>query len=177
MLENVLGTPTPPAPPNVPALEDSSGKFGDRTPSLKELLAAHRDSALCSSCHSRMDPLGLALENFDALGVWREKENGQPIDASGQLITGESFRDFRDLRKIIANDRREDFYRCVAQKMLVYALGRGTEYYDEYALDLLVERLINRDGRFEELIYGIVESAAFQRQRPTATTEKVANVP
>ncbi len=177
VLENILGTPTPPAPPNVPALEDSSGKFGDRTPSLKELLAAHRESALCSSCHSRMDPLGLALENFDALGVWREKENGQPIDASGQLITGESFRDFRDLRKIIASDRREDFYRCVAQKMLVYALGRGTDYYDEYTLDLLVQRLMNNGGRFEELIYGIVESAPFQRQRVLEAAEKVVSRP
>jgi hypothetical protein len=81
------------------------------------------------------------------------------------LITGESFRDVRDLRKIIATDRREDFYRCVAQKMLVYALGRGTDYYDEYSLDLLVERLIEHGGKFEELVYGIAESPPFQRQR------------
>ncbi|MCU0709622.1 MAG: DUF1592 domain-containing protein [Pirellula sp.] len=165
ILENVLGTPTPPAPPNVPALEDSSSRFPGREPSLKELLAVHRESALCSSCHSRMDPLGLALENFDALGVWRTEENGQAIDASGQLITGETFRDFRDLRKIIASDRREDFYRCVSQKMLVYALGRGTEYYDEVTLDRLVDRLMTREGKFEELIYGIIESPPFQRQR------------
>lgn len=165
ILENILGTPTPPAPPNVPTLEDTSSKFGDRQPSLKELLAVHRDSPLCSSCHSRMDPLGIALENFDALGVWRESEHSQPIDASGQLITGEAFRDFRDLRRIITHERREDFYRCVSQKMLVYALGRGIDYYDEYTLDILVERLISNRGRFEELIYGIVESAPFQRQR------------
>lgn len=165
VLENVLGTPTPPAPPNVPALEDSSNKFDGREPSLKELLAAHREDALCSSCHSRMDPLGIALENFDALGAWREKEKDQPIDASGQLITGEKFQDFRELRKIIATERREDFYRCISQKMLVYALGRGIDYYDEYTLDLLVEQLTSHSGKFEELIYGIIQSPAFQRQR------------
>jgi len=165
VLENILGTPTPPAPPNVPALEDSSSKFQGREPSLKELLAAHREDALCSSCHSRMDPLGIALENFDALGAWREREKDQPIDAGGQLITGESFRDFRDLRRIIATDRREDLYRCIAHKMLVYALGRGIDYYDEHTLDIVVERLMSHGGKFEELIFGIVESPPFQRQR------------
>jgi hypothetical protein len=112
-----------------------------------------------------MDPLGLALENFDALGAWREMEKDLPIDAAGQLITGETFRDFRDLRKIIATERREDFYRCISEKLLIYALGRGTDYYDEYTLDLLVERLMERGGKFEELVSGIVESPPFQRQR------------
>lgn len=167
ILENILGTPAPPAPPNVPALEDAAKHFPGREPSLKELLASHRDSPLCASCHARMDPLGLALENFDALGVWRNHDKEQPIDAAGQLITGESFRDFRDLRRIIARERREDFFRCVAQKMLVYALGRGTEYYDEDTLDHLVDRLSANGGRFRELILGIIESAPFQRQRPS----------
>lgn len=171
LLENILGTPTPPAPPNVPALEDAADRFKGREPSLKELLAAHREASLCSSCHSRMDPLGLALENFDALGVWRDQEKDQPIDASGQLITGESFRDFRDLRRIIATERREDFYRCISQKMLVYALGRGTEYYDEVTLDRLVERLMNQQGHFRELIHGIIDSAPFQRQRRAPALE------
>jgi hypothetical protein len=82
------------------------------------------------------------------------------------LITGESFRDFRELRQIIARERREDFFRCVAEKMLVYALGRGTEFYDEDTLDHLVDRLSANDGRFRELILGIIESSPFQRQRP-----------
>lgn len=168
ILENLLGTPTPPAPPNVPALEDSTSKFQGREPTLKELLAAHRESALCSSCHSRMDPLGIALENFDALGVWRETEKNQPIDASGKLITGEPFQDFRDLRKRIAVDHREDFYRCVTQKMFVYALGRGVEYHDEHAIDLVVDQLLQQNGKFQEMIFGIIESAPFQRQRKTA---------
>jgi hypothetical protein len=81
------------------------------------------------------------------------------------LITGEKFRDFRELKRIIATDRREDFYRCIAHKMLVYALGRGIDYYDEFTLDMLVERLASRGGKFDELILGIVESPPFQRQR------------
>ncbi|MEQ1827198.1 MAG: DUF1592 domain-containing protein [Pirellula sp.] len=168
LLENVLGTPTPPAPPNVPALEDSASKFPGREPTLAEVLAAHRESALCSSCHSRMDPLGIALENYDALGIWRDKDKEQPIDAGGQLITGEKFKDVRDLRRILATERREDFYRCVSQKMLVYALGRGIDYYDEYTLDTLVGRLNANEGKFQELVFGIVNSTPFQRQRPAA---------
>ncbi len=165
VLENILGTPTPPAPANVPALEDAAGRFGGREPSLRELLAVHRESALCSSCHSRMDPLGLALENYNALGMWRDKENNQTIDGAGQLITGEKFSNIQELRKIIANERAEDFYRCLAQKMLTFAIGRGMEYNDEHTLDKLVSDLVNNQGKFRTLIHGIVHSDAFQRQR------------
>ena len=91
-------------------------------------MALHRAKPLCSSCHSRMDPLGLALENFNALGLWREKESGQPIDASGRLITGESFHDVRDLKRILKDRHRLDFYRCLTEKLLTYALGRGLDY-------------------------------------------------
>ncbi|MEO1065626.1 MAG: DUF1588 domain-containing protein, partial [Actinomycetota bacterium] len=90
VLENLLGTPPPPAPPNIPELEAAADEFGDREPTLRELLAAHRDSPLCASCHNRMDPIGLALENFDALGRFRESERDTPIDPSGVLISGES---------------------------------------------------------------------------------------
>ena len=173
VLENILGTPSPPAPPNVPSLESSTSRFGDHEPTLRELLAAHRESALCSSCHSRMDPLGLALENFDALGRWRENEAHEPIDASGILITGESFRDVRELKKILREHHATDFYRCVTQKMLTFAIGRGLDYTDEHAVDLIVNRLQNNDGRFSELINGVIESAPFQKIRtaPVTTAE------
>ena len=171
ILENILGTPTPPAPPNVPALEDAAGRFGGREPSLRELLAVHRESALCSSCHSRMDPLGLALENFNALGMWRDTEKGLPIDAEGQLITGEKFSNIQDLRRIIANERSEDFYRCISQKMMTYALGRGLEYYDEHTMDQLVYDLRDNQGKYRTLIQGIVHSAPFQRLRPKADNQ------
>jgi hypothetical protein len=112
-----------------------------------------------------MDPLGLALENFNALGMWRDKDHDQPIDTSGQLITGESFQNVRDLKKILVEKHRLDFYRCLTEKMLTYALGRGLEYYDEYTVDRIVEQLDSHDGRLSVLINGIVESAPFQRRR------------
>ena len=165
ILDNLLGTPSPPAPPNVPELAEAAKKFGDREPTPRELLAAHRESALCSSCHSRMDPLGLALENFSAVGTWRTEEKGTPIDASGQLISGESFNDVRELKRVLRENRASDFYRCLTQKMLIFATGRGLEYTDEHTVDLIVARLEAGDGRFKELIEGIVLSAPFQKRR------------
>ena len=97
VLDNILGTPPPPPPADIPQLEESEKGFKDREPTLREVLAVHRENVLCSSCHSRMDPLGLALENFNALGMWREQERKQPIDAAGKLITGESFNNIREL--------------------------------------------------------------------------------
>jgi hypothetical protein len=162
LLDNILGSPPPPPPPDVPALEDAAvGK--DAT--LRESLKAHRTQALCSSCHSRMDPLGLALENFNALGRWRDKERGRPIDASGQLLTGETFTNVRELKRILVNQRRLDFYRCLTEKMLTYALGRGLEYYDVQAVDEIVARLEQSHGRPSVLLQGVIESAPFQKRR------------
>lgn len=165
VLENILGTPAPPPPGNVPDLEDSAGRFGDREPTLRELLAVHRESALCSSCHARMDPLGLALENFNALGMWRDSEHDQAIDSSGQLITGETFQDVRELKRILREDHADDFYRCVTEKLLTFALGRGLDYADAQTVDIIVDRLQRSDGRFSELLNGVIESTPFQRQR------------
>jgi hypothetical protein len=166
-LDNILGTPAPPAPGGVPELEEAAKQFEDREPTLREVLERHRQDALCASCHARMDPLGIALENFNALGMWRESENDQPIDASGELITGESFQDIRALKTIIKTAHRSDFYRCLTEKLLTYALGRGLDYYDEQTVDLIVEQLEAREGRFSVLLNGIVESAPFQRRRET----------
>ena len=116
-----------------------------------------------------MDPLGLALENFNALGLWREKENGQPIDASGRLLTGESFHDVRDLKRILKERHRLDFYRCLTEKLLTYALGRGLDYDDVETVDQIVERLDREGGRFSALLMGVIESAPFQKRRDVAT--------
>ena len=120
---------------------------------------------MCSACHTRMDPLGLALENFNALGGWREAELKQPIDASGQLITGEPFHDVRDLKRILKERHRLDFYRCLTEKMLTYALGRGLEYDDVETVDRIVERLDQAGGRFSALLMGVIDSAPFQKRR------------
>ncbi|MCA9194673.1 MAG: DUF1592 domain-containing protein [Planctomycetales bacterium] len=175
ILENILGTPTPPAPPNVPELDAAKERFAGREPSLKELLEVHRESALCASCHSRMDPLGLALENFNAIGGWREAEFGETIDASGQLITGEKFDGVQQLKQLLVNERRKDFYRCFTQKLLVYALGRGLEYYDEHTVDSVVQELDQQDGHFSVALSKIVQSAAFQRSRFEQADEQLTS--
>src|SRR5881398_240134 len=133
--------PPPPPLPDVPLLEQSEKEFKDHEPTLREVLELHRNKPLCSSCHNRMDPLGLALENFNAMGMWREKERGQPIAAAGTLITGEPFHDIRYLKGILKEQHRLDFYRCLTEKLLTYALGRGLEYYDVETVDRIVQRL------------------------------------
>jgi mono/diheme cytochrome c family protein len=165
ILDNVLGVPPAPPPPDIPALEEATDAAGGQPPTLREALAIHRGKPLCSSCHNRMDPLGLAFEHFNALGRWRDKERQQPIDAAGQLITGESFRTVRELKRILVTNHRRDFYRCLTEKLLTYALGRGLEYYDVEVVDEIVSRLEKADGRPSALLAGVIEAAPFQRRR------------
>ncbi len=168
VLENILGTPPPPAPPDVPELEEARKQFAGREPKLSEMLAAHRGSPLCHSCHSRMDPLGLAFENFNALGGWRDTEAHQPIETAGQLATGERFANLAELKRVLARDRRADVYRCLAEKVFTYALGRAALPGDAHTLDAITDRLLARGGRATELLLGVIESPAFQRRRPLA---------
>lgn len=166
VLDNFLGTPAPPAPPNIPELEEVAAHVG-ANPTMREMMQIHRDSPDCRGCHARMDPIGLGLENFDALGRYRKQENNKPIDAGGELLTGEKFRDVTQLKKILAGSRKQDFYRCLSEKMLTFAVGRGVEYYDTTTIEELVHRLHQKDGQLRELILGIVESAPFQQRRGT----------
>ena len=168
ILDNIIGCPTPPPPPNVPQLEESEKHFKDHEPTLREVLEVHRSDALCSSCHSRLDPLGLGFEHFNALGMWRERERGQPIDSNGTLITGESFDDIHQLKHILLDSYRHDFYRCLTEKLLTYALGRGLTYDDVDSVDQIVDRLDQNDGIMSTLLNGIVDSAQFQRRRNEA---------
>jgi len=177
VLDNILGAPTAPPPPDVPLLEEAEKQFKDREPTLREVLELHRNKPLCSSCHSRMDPLGLALENFNALGMWREQERGQPIDAAGKLITGESFGDIRELKRILKTRHRLDFYRCLTEKLLTYALGRGLEYYDAETVDRIVARLDRENGRFSAMLMGIIESNPFQKRRNHSAASDAAPAP
>ena len=166
ILENILGTPPPPPPPDIPSLESSEQTADGHEPSLRETLAKHREAPLCFSCHNRMDPLGLALENFNAMGLWRDKEKGQPIPViPGQLATGEAFADVRDLKHILVTERRLDFYRCLTEKLLTYSLGRGPEVGDISTVDAIVEKLESSSGKFSTLLMGIIESPAFQQRR------------
>ena len=174
ILDAILGTPPAPPPPNIPALEDAASPEKLRQMTLRENMALHASNPLCASCHSRMDPLGLALENFNALGQWRTSEMNHPIEPAGQLITGEKFTDIRGLKRILATDRRQDFYRCVSEKLFTYALGRGVEYSDTEIIDQLVAQLEASGGRPSVLIRGIIASAPFQQRRRRASTEAFA---
>ncbi|HSH95323.1 MAG TPA: DUF1592 domain-containing protein, partial [Roseimicrobium sp.] len=163
VLENILGTPAPPAPPNVPTLEEAK-KSGSKM-TMREMMVIHREKPLCAACHQRMDPIGLGLENFNALGMWRDQEDGLPIDSAGQLITGEKFNNVAELSKILASTRRMDFYRCISEKLLTYALGRGPEYYDATTIEKMAEQLEADGGKLQNLVVGIVQSAPFQKRR------------
>lgn len=167
VLDNVLGMPSPPAPPDVPALEDSREDSEKLT--FREQLARHRADPGCASCHDRMDPLGLGLENFDSIGRWRTEDDGLPIDSSSQLSSGESFSDIRELREILVQKRRL-FYRCLTRKLMTYALGRGIEYTDTPQIEAIVDTMMAEEtggdrARFSRLLMGIVESPQFQMRR------------
>jgi mono/diheme cytochrome c family protein len=168
ILDNILGTPPPPAPPDVPSLEEAgTGQDGEEL-ALREALALHREKPLCSSCHDRMDPLGLAFENFNALGAWRDQELGRPLPpVEGRLVTGETFSSVQELKRLLVTERRQDYYRCLTEKVLTYALGRGPEPCDTTTVDEIVGRLEESGGRFSTLLTGIIESPAFQKRRRT----------
>ena len=172
ILDNILGTPAPPAPADIPDLEESAQKLAGNEPTLREVLELHRKQPLCNSCHSRFDPLGLGLENLNAFGAWRETDNSQPIEVSGQLITGETFSDVRELKTILRTSRRMDFYRCLTERLLTYALGRGLRYYDDITVEDIARQLETSGGRFSVLLNGVIRSAAFQRTRPTPSNER-----
>jgi hypothetical protein len=159
LLENILAAPMPPPLPNVPALE-SSNKEGKPLP-VREMLEAHRANPVCASCHVRMDPLGLSLENFDAIGQWRTTDAGRPIDASGVLLDGTKVNGPRDLRQALMAQKTQ-FAAAVTEKLLTYALGRGLEYYDAPAVRA-IDRSAAADGyRWSSLMLATVKSAPFQ---------------
>lgn len=165
ILDNILGIPPLPPPPNIPPLEDAMKNLTNHVPTLRETLAVHRENSLCASCHDQMDPLGLALENFNAMGMWRSQEFNQPIDVSGKLVTGETFSDVQELKRTLVENHAEDFYRTLVEKMLTYALGRGLDYYDVETVDQIVARIEKSGGKPSALLAGIIESAPFQKTR------------
>jgi len=163
VLENLLGTPPPPPPPNVPKLTEAAKQGA--SPTMREMMEIHRKNPDCRGCHARMDPIGLGLENFDALGRFRKTEAGKPIDTAGELVTGEKFTGVAALKTILADKRRPDFYRTLSEKLLTYAIGRGVEYYDSTTIEQLSSHLEKNDGKLTELIHAITTSAPFQLRR------------
>jgi hypothetical protein len=162
LLETILGTPPPPPPPDVPALQDRGE--GGKLASVRERLERHRSNPACSGCHSVMDPLGFALENFDAIGQWRTRDAGAPVDASGALPDGAKFEGLPGLVRLLV-ERRDQFATNVNQRLLAYAFGRQIEYYDLPAVRRITREAAADNYRWSAIILGIVKSAPFQTRR------------
>ncbi len=179
VLEQLLGEHVPPAPPNVPTLEkQDKAKIANLT--LRQRTELHRTNAVCMSCHKVLDPIGFGLENFDAIGRWREQdESGGPIDAAGELPGAKRFSSPRELKKIVA-ERADDFARNLTEKLLAYALGRQLEGYDEIVVDRLAEAVAKDGYRMQTLVTQVVSSYPFTHrrvgeQKETPNAKKLAN--
>ena len=159
LLDNLLGTPPPPPPPNVPILPDASP--GEVPTSIRERLARHRQDPVCSTCHTVIDPLGFALENFDVIGAWRDfDEIGNPVDPEGNYPGGVEFAGFADLRDWMSR-RPEQFSHTLVEKLMTYALGRRVEYYDQPTIRAIVRQASEDDYSWSSLVMGVVNSPAF----------------
>ena len=157
ILGNLLGAPPPPPPPNVPALEDTSV---DANLPMRERLSAHRENKACARCHDILDPVGFSLENYDAIGRWRNTEKGHPVDASGGFADGSVFVGVEGLEKAILG-RQELFVRTLAEKLLTFALGRGVESYDAPAIRKIIRESAKDDYRMSSVILEVVQSRPF----------------
>jgi hypothetical protein len=159
ILDNFLGTPPPPPPPNVPSLKENGPN--DQVLTMRQRMEQHRANPACAVCHQVMDPLGFALDNFDALGKWRTAEGGTAIDPSGQFPDGTSFQGPSGLRKVLLG-KREQFVTAVTERLMTYALGRAVEYYDAPAIRRIMRESAANDFRWSAIVLGIVNSTPFQ---------------
>lgn len=169
VLENLLATQPPPPPANVPALEDAKAT-GKQLATVREQLEIHRSDPTCASCHAHFDPIGIVLENYDVVGRWRDEERDTPIDPSATTVTGDDLAGIDDLRDYVAGNH-ERFYRCVTEKLMTYALGRGLEPFDAITVDRITESLLADGGRFSTLLTQVVASPAFQMRRGDDNSE------
>jgi hypothetical protein len=161
LLENILGAPPPPPPPDVPKLDEETVGVAK---SLRQQMEQHRADAVCASCHSRMDVLGFGLENYDAIGRWRTQDGKFPVDPGGSFSNGKSFSTPAEMKALL-HDNMPEFTRCLTEKLLTYALGRGVEAYDRRTVQDLVAQTAAHDYRFQSLVTAIVHSAPFQQRR------------
>jgi hypothetical protein len=171
ILEQILGTPPPPAPPSVPTLEGQQLKGN-----LRQRMEQHRTDPACSSCHSRMDAIGFAFEKFDGVGLLRTMDEGKPIDPAGKLSDGRAFSGAAELKQILRKDR-EKFVRNLSTKLLTYGLGRGLDYYDGPAVDKITASSIASGNRFSSVVLGVVMSDPFRLRRGTSQVEAGSNQP
>jgi hypothetical protein len=163
VLQNLLGTPPPPPPPVVPDLptHEADAAGNTKIPSMREQMERHRADPACAGCHMLMDPIGFALEQFDAVGHWRTVDGLAPIDATSTMYDGTKINGPADLRSFLLG-HKEQFVRTAAEKLLTYALGRGLEYYDMPVVREIAKQSADHDYRFVSLISAVVQSAPFQ---------------
>jgi hypothetical protein len=171
VMEVLMGTPPPPPPPGVPALEETAGNKDGRMLTTRERMEMHRASPTCRSCHRFMDPIGLALDNFDVVGKWRIRENGMPLDTRGDFYDGTPVTGPAELRQVLLK-RPIPLVRNFTKNMMAYALGRRVEYYDMPEVRRIVAAAEPGDYRMSSFILGVIGSDAFRMQRvPGETTQ------
>ncbi len=174
IMQIFLGVSPPDPPPNVPQLKDQGAAVhGGAKPTMRQQMEMHRKHEPCATCHKIMDPIGFSMENFDAVGTWRTTDNGSPIDPSGVLVDGSKLDGVKGMREALLRYSPQ-FVRVVTEKLFIYALGRGTEYYDMPLIRSIVRDAESKDYRFSSLILGIVKSEPFQvnqKQEVTSNTQ------
>jgi len=163
VLDSILGVAPPPPPANVPGLPETVG--ANQPATVRERLALHREKPECAICHKDIDPIGFALENFDAIGAWRTTENGLPVDSVGELPSGEKVSGAVELGRLLAGARLADFQKNFASQLLTYAIGRGTDYYDRPTLETIVATAGKNGATLPAYIEAVAQSLAFQQRR------------
>ena len=166
-MENLLADEPPPPDPSVMQLEDQP----ELTGTIRERMEQHRSDPACASCHKTMDALGFSLENFDAVGRWRDFDEDIKINASANLEDGTQFSGASGLQTLLRTELKEDFIRCFTEKLLIYSLGRGLQYYDQCSLDTIIEEAAKDDFKFNSIVIAIIESDPFRKRRGRAITK------
>jgi hypothetical protein len=165
VMEVMLGSPPPPPPPNVPLLDDTKAIAGGKMLTTRERMEEHRKNPACTSCHRVIDPLGLALENFDATGAWRIKDNEVPVDSNGDLYDGTKMEGPRGLQQALLK-HSDVFLLSFTENLMTYALGRRVEYFDMPAIRAIVRDAAKNNNRMSSFILGVANSAAFRMAKP-----------
>jgi mono/diheme cytochrome c family protein len=171
ILETILGAPPPPPPPDVDnVLKEEKAEEGKKGLTVPQLMERHRNNAACYSCHRMIDPLGVALENFDPVGKWRERDQDQPVDARGTLIDGKEFNGIVELKAVLVS-RKDDFARCFVEQMLAYALGRKLEFYDAATVKHITQAVAQDEYKFSRVVVEVAKSYPFRHRRTKELTD------
>jgi hypothetical protein len=168
VLDNLLASPPPPPPPDVPALKTEDDAAGGKPLTMREAMVKHRANPACASCHAKMDPIGFALEHFDAVGRWRESDAGQPIDAASKLLDGSTIDGLGGVQAMLLR-RPELFVHAFTEKLMMYALGRNVQYYDAAAIRSIMRSAAAKNYAFSTIVEGIVESVPFRMRNVHAS--------